>query len=129
MEGRHRERLGASVKQGELLFRVARLDGVYAEIDVDERDIQDVRLKAGGELSFTSRPSEGFPLTVTRIDPGGTVKKGANLFVVRGDLVGVRDWWRPGMTGIAKIRAENRSLGWILTHRLVDFLRLRLWWW
>ena len=129
MEGRHRERLGASVKQGELLFRVARLDGVYAEIDVDERDIQDVRLKAGGELSFTSRPSEGFPLTVTRIDPGGTVKKGANLFVVRGDLVGVRDWWRPGMTGIAKIQAERRSLGWILTHRLVDFLRLRLWWW
>ncbi|HZZ18391.1 MAG TPA: efflux RND transporter periplasmic adaptor subunit [Opitutaceae bacterium] len=129
MEGRHREELGASVKQGELLFRVARLDGVYAEIDVDERDIQDVQPQARGQVSFTSRPGEAFPLLVTRIDPGGTVKKGSNVFIVRGDLDKAKDWWRPGMTGVAKINAGWRSLGWIAFHRLVDFLRLKFWWW
>jgi multidrug efflux pump subunit AcrA (membrane-fusion protein) len=129
MEGRHRERLGAAVKQGELLFRVARLDMVYAEIDVDERDIQAIQLAAGGELSFTSRPGEEFAVKVARIEPGGVVKKGANLFVVRGELAATRDWWRPGMTGLAKVDAGARSLGWIATHRLVDFLRLKLWWW
>jgi multidrug efflux pump subunit AcrA (membrane-fusion protein) len=129
MEGRHRERLGAAVKQGDLLFRVARLDTVYAEIDVDERDIQEIGAAAAGELSFTSRPGEEFAFKVARIEPGGMVKKGANLFVVRGDITGTRDWWRPGMTGVAKVDAGWRSLGWIATHRLVDFLRLKLWWW
>lgn len=129
MEGRHRERLGAAVKQGDLLFRVARLDSVYAEIDVDERDIQDIRPAAAGEVSFTSRPSEAFSFKVARIEPGGVVKQGANLFVVRGEITGARDWWRPGMTGIAKVDAGWRSLGWMATHRLVDFLRLKLWWW
>ena len=129
MEGRHRERLGAAVKQGDLLFRVARLDTVYAEIDVDERDIQEITPAAAGALSFTSRPGEEFDFKVARIEPGGVVKKGANLFVVRGEIAGARDWWRPGMTGVAKVDAGWRSLGWIATHRLVDFLRLKLWWW
>jgi hypothetical protein len=33
------------------------------------------------------------------------------------------------MTGVAKIEAGRRSYLWIATHRLVDFLRLKLWWW
>jgi hypothetical protein len=32
------------------------------------------------------------------------------------------------MSGIAKINAGRRNLAWIGTHRLVDFLRLKLWW-
>jgi hypothetical protein len=38
------------------------------------------------------------------------------------------EWWRPGMTGICKINAGDRSLLWILTHRTVEFLRMALWW-
>jgi multidrug resistance efflux pump len=130
MEGRHRERLGAAVKQGELLFRVARTDRVYAEIDVDERDVQELREGARGEIAFTSRPDESFPLRVVRIEPAGTTKNAANVFVVRAELPGAaRAWWRPGMTGVAKIEAGRRSYLWIATHRLVDFLRLKLWWW
>jgi hypothetical protein len=32
------------------------------------------------------------------------------------------------MTGLCKLSVEKRSLLWILTHRTVDFLRLKLWW-
>jgi hypothetical protein len=35
--------------------------------------------------------------------------------------------WRPGMAGEARIDVENRRLAWIWTHRLIDFLRLKLW--
>ncbi len=130
VEGRHRERLGAAVRQGELLFRVARMDQVYAELDVDERDIHQVVLNAKGELAFTSRPAENFPLRVVRIEPAGTPKKNANIFVVRAEVPDeARIWWRPGMTGVAKVSAGWRSFWWIATHRLVDFLRLKLWWW
>jgi len=36
-------------------------------------------------------------------------------------------WWRPGMTGLCKLSTEKRTLFWILTHRTVDFLRMKLW--
>ena len=37
-------------------------------------------------------------------------------------------WWRPGMTGLARIDVGQRSIAWILTHRMLDNLRLLLWW-
>ena len=40
----------------------------------------------------------------------------------------IEDWWRPGMAGVAKINTGQRSLLWIFTHRLEDFLRMKLWW-
>ena len=130
VEGRHRERIGAAVRQGELLFRVARTDEVFAELDVDEKDIHEIAAHAGGELAFTSRPAENFPIRVARIEPAGTPKKGANIFVVRAEIPGAaRTWWRPGMTGVAKVSAGWHSFWWIATHRLVEFLRLKLWWW
>jgi hypothetical protein len=37
-------------------------------------------------------------------------------------------WWRPGMTGLAQIEVGDRRILWIWTHRLMDTLRLKLWW-
>jgi hypothetical protein len=34
---------------------------------------------------------------------------------------------RAGMAGEARIQAGKRTIGWIWTHRLVDWLRLKLW--
>jgi hypothetical protein len=39
----------------------------------------------------------------------------------------VADWLRPGMEGIAKIEAGRRSIRWVLTHRVVDTVRLWTW--
>jgi hypothetical protein len=30
------------------------------------------------------------------------------------------------MTGVAKVDAGNRQIFWILTHKIVDFLRLKI---
>jgi hypothetical protein len=35
---------------------------------------------------------------------------------------------RPGMQGTAKIDAGRARVIWIGTHKLIDFLRLKLWW-
>ena len=52
-----------------------------------------------------------------------------SVFLVRCELPeGHASWWRPGMTGVAKLNAGEHSLLWIFTHRTVDFLRLNLWW-
>jgi hypothetical protein len=57
------------------------------------------------------------------------VKDKKNVFLLRCAVVGKPEpWWRPGMTGVAKINVDRRTLLWILTHRTVDFLRLYFWW-
>jgi hypothetical protein len=70
-----------------------------------------------------------FPVKITAIEPAAMTKPEGNFFIVRCSLASApQAWWRPGMSGISKFPVGSRALGWILTHRTVDFLRLKLWW-
>ena len=69
----------------------------------------------------------GFPFKVTRIVPLAEPKDGHNVFEVRAELDNHAAWMRPGMEGKAKIDAGRARLIWILTHKAMDFLRLKLW--
>ncbi|MBN1675217.1 MAG: efflux RND transporter periplasmic adaptor subunit [Kiritimatiellae bacterium] len=129
VEGDLKERLGAPVQQGEVLFKLARLDRMYAELEVDESDIHDVRLGLAGEVAFSSRPQDSFPIQTFRLEPAAVVREEGNVFIVHARLLGAPQvWWRPGMTGVAKLNIGKRTPLWIVTHRTIDFLRLKLWW-
>ena len=128
IEGDLKKRLGAPVMQGDVLFRIARLDSLYVEGKVDERDIHEVRLDAPVEIAFTSQPKEKFPARVVLIEPVATTSDTENVFIIRAQLeVDPADWWRPGMGGICKIEAGHRTFFWIIFHRTIDFLRLFFW--
>jgi multidrug resistance efflux pump len=128
VEGELKKRLGAPVKQGDILFRIARLDKLYVECKVDERDIHEVSMDAAVEIAFTSQPKEKFPAKVVLIEPVATTDQTDNVFIVRCELAEVpEDWWRPGMGGISKIEAGHRTFFWIIFHRTIDFLRLFFW--
>lgn len=128
-EGDLRERIGAPVKQGESLFKVARADNLYVEAEVNERDIHEIHDKSSGEIAFVSQPKLKFPVEIRRIEPAAFAKSNENVFLVRCTFAGkAESWWRPGMSGLCKIEVGKRSLFWILTHRSIDFLRLWLWW-
>ena len=130
VEGDLKELLGASVKKGDVLFKVSRIEKMYAELEVSERDIHELAAGASGEIAFVSQPHLKFPVEVERIDPVAIAKKEeGNVFPVRSRLSeGKADWWRPGMSGVAKVNAGKRNVLWILTHQTVDFFRMRLWW-
>lgn len=129
VEGDLRERIAAPVKVGEALYKVARLDGLFIEAEVDERDVREILRSSEGEFAFVSQPKRTFAATVAGIEAAAMAKKEANVFLVRlKPDTAAEPWWRPGMTGITKIRVENRTLWWIFTHRTADFLRLKLWW-
>jgi multidrug resistance efflux pump len=129
VEGELDKMLGAPVKQGDVLYKVAALDQLYIEMAVDERDIHQITNYQAGEFTFLSRPDLHFALQVEHLNPVAEVKEEVNAFVVRGQLIApVENWWRPGMSGIAKIDVGERTPGWILLHRTIDFLRMWLWW-
>lgn len=129
VEGDLRERIAAPVKQGDALFKVARIDTLYAEAEVNERDVKEILGRSRGEISFVSQPKNKFAVAVQVVEPAAITRPEGNVFLVRLKPEGSAEtWWRPGMTGLCKISVENRTLIWIFTHRTVDFLRMKLWW-
>ena len=129
VEGDLRERIGAPVKQGDALFKISKIEGMYVEAEVDQRDVHEIKPDAVGEIAFVTQPKLKYRVQVERIYPAAFPKEGENIFIVRCKLLDPpADWWRPGMSGLVKLEAGERTLLWILTHRTVDFLRMWLWW-
>jgi RND family efflux transporter MFP subunit len=130
VDGDLRERIGAPVKPGDVLMKVSRLAGLYVEMRVPERDVDLIADSKFAEVAFTTRPEDTFQVRIERIEPAAQVEREGNVFVVRGELVdgGDAEWLRPGMSGIAKVESESRTLAWIATHRVADFVRLKFWW-
>ena len=129
VEGDQMERVGSPVSQGDILFRLGRIDEIYAELEVPESEVHYVTAAMDGEVSLASQPGETFRIEVVRTEPSAVAREEGNVFLVRCELPeGHASWWRPGMTGVGKLNAGDRSLLWIFTHRTIDFLRLHLWW-
>ena len=130
VEGERKELQGAPVRKGDKLYRLARVEGLYATLMVPERDAALVAAGATGELVLVSRPDHKIPLKVLAVIPVAQTRgQEGNYFMLRAELLQApQAWWRPGMSGAARIDAGERQVAWILTHRLIDSLRLMLWW-
>jgi hypothetical protein len=129
VEGDLRDRLKAPVKQGDALLKIARLDTLYVEAEINERDVHEILGRTHGEIAFVTQPKLKYPVRISAIEPAALPKKDANVFLVRCAFEGgPQSWWRPGMSGVCKLSVEKRTLFWIFSHRTVDFLRMKLWW-
>jgi hypothetical protein len=136
------DKVNAPVKQGDALLEIGPIRDLKVELAVNERDVQHLRdgrdgktnqplpdnQRQKGMLATTSSPSDKYGFKIDRIVPMGEPKEGANTFKVYAQLDGAPDAdWRPGMMGEARVDIKKEPLIWIWTHRLVDFVRLKLW--
>ncbi|MFA6623717.1 MAG: efflux RND transporter periplasmic adaptor subunit [Fibrobacteraceae bacterium] len=129
IEGDLQKKSGAPVSLGSELFQIALIRDIYVNVDVNEMELENVHVGSEGVVAVKSRPDHEFRFRVTRINPSAKAKAEENVFEIRGEFVrAVPDWFRPGMTGVAKIESGRHTLWWILTHKLIDTLRLKLWW-
>ncbi|HMB95051.1 MAG TPA: HlyD family efflux transporter periplasmic adaptor subunit [Tepidisphaeraceae bacterium] len=127
LTGDLRDKRGAVFKQGEPVMEMAQRKSMWAEINVSERDIQDIKVGTKGKLATTAMPNESKSITIERIVPQGVAKEQSNTFTVFAKLDDPSDQWRPGMQGEVRIDVGPRRLIWIWTHRFIDFVRLKLW--
>lgn len=135
VSGNLRDRVGASVKLGEELFRIAPLERMSAVVKLDESDLLlDASGKpfigpgTRGEIATRSNPGVGFGLTVQRVVPLAQAEEGKNRFEVWTTLDQPAPWMRPGMEGVVRLDSGRRSLLWIGTRRVTDTLRTWFWW-
>lgn len=129
MEGDLTQSLGAPVQRGKVLMVLAPGDSRRVTIEIDERDIGDVRVGQPGRLSLSALPWDALPVRVTRIAPIAHAVDGANVFDVETEVTGDAARIRPGLEGIAKIEVGRRTLAWAWLHRAVDWLRMSTWAW
>ncbi len=140
MQGELKDRIGAPVRQGDVLLEVGEQGQLRAELAVAERDIQ--YLHEGGHqigrLATGTEPTQRVPFRIERIVPLGEARDADNVFKVYATIDhDSPDWtaemdkwvsqWRPGMMGEAKVHIAEKPLLWIGTHRLVNWVRLKLW--
>ena len=121
--------VGAPVKQGDLLFEVTPLDGYRVMLRVDEREIADVQPGQRGQLAVAGLPGDYLAFVVERVTPVASVFEGHNYFAVEARLEKTPRILRPGMQGIAKVEIGPRQLWWIWTHRITDWIRVKMWIW
>jgi multidrug resistance efflux pump len=118
--------LGAPVQRGTVLLVVAPLDRYRLIIEVDERDIADVRAGAAGRLALAALPGKTFPFRTERIAPLAATRDGRHFFEVEGKIEST-DILRPGMQGVVRIVADDRPLAVQAFQQLFGWLRLQLW--
>lgn len=122
------QQLGAPVNKGDVLFEVAPLDALLAELLVDDHKISDVPgVGATGWLAAAAQPDEKLPFVVEVIHPIAEVVDGRNIFRVRVKLNASRPWVRPGIEGVSKIDAWQAPIGWVWTRDAVNWVRMKLW--
>ena len=142
LDGDWHGKVGSVVEVGQSMFTIAPLesiDDLIAVLHVDEQDIDQLRLAMqtevdplAGELATRSEPDRRYRVQIDRWVPYARPLEGVNGFEVRcrfiaPDPYGSIHSLRPGMEGIVKLNAGRKRIGWILTHRIVDTVRLWFW--
>ena len=129
MKGDLSRSLGAPVERGAEMMMLAPDKSFRTVIEVDERDVERLRVGQHGVLSLSALPWDSSSITITRITPIAHTVEGNNVFDVEADISGGVDRIRPGLAGVAKIVVAHKPLIWIWSHRLIAWLHQVAWSW
>lgn len=128
VEGELKKNLGAPLRKGDLLLKLAQTDDTYLELEIDQVDVHEVQVGSRGEIALVGRPDQRFDIVLERIDPASTLREGRSVYLARAQVLSaIPAWWRPGMGGSARLDAGERPLIWVMTYRTVRFLREFFW--
>lgn len=130
IEGERKNLLGLPIRQGDTLMKIAKIEDIYLTLAVDERDIHHISIGDKGEYALVSQPLSPLPFVIEQIIPvaydGGP--KGAQFKIKAKFINNSQSWWRPGMTGVAKIDKGFAAPYWVLGRKSYHQLRLMFWW-
>lgn len=117
------QQIGAPMKQGQVLFKLAPLDDYRVILKVDERDILQVREQQDGDLVLAGASELALRFKVQNI-AAAEAGEGQNRFRVEARVLGTPPPLRPGMEGVGKIETDRAPLLAVWTRRAVQWARL-----
>ncbi|MGO1069151.1 HlyD family efflux transporter periplasmic adaptor subunit [Lysobacter sp. CA199] len=123
------QQIGTPLEAGKQLFEIAPLNSYRIVLQIDEREIGQIRAGQRGRLVMNGLADTPMPISVVRIMPVATAQDGKNYYRVEARLQRGSALLLPGMEGIGKIEVGDRKLGWVLFHSSWNWLRLSFWQW
>ncbi|MFY7904552.1 MAG: efflux RND transporter periplasmic adaptor subunit, partial [Burkholderiaceae bacterium] len=124
------QQLAAPLRRGELLFKLTPTRELRVMLQVDERDSERVRPGMQGAVTFAALPDKRYDLVLERVSPVARSDPGHLGFEAEARLLAAApELMRPGMQGLAQLNAGQQPLYWLLSHRVLDWLRLQWWRW
>jgi hypothetical protein len=117
-----------AVEAGDVLFEIAPVRELRAELMIPEDQMVGVERGAEGKLALAAAPDERIAFEVERVEPvPRDVQEQENLYVVHARLSRVDPHMRPGMKGLGKVHLGRKPYGWLWTRRIVNWVRMKLW--
>ena len=92
---------------------------------IPEHLILDARKSKRFAFASTANPGDRIELDIPRFAPSGTVLDGMNVFLAESVTASPSSELAPGMEGHSHLDVGSRAPSWVLSHRLVNWLRLR----
>jgi multidrug resistance efflux pump len=121
------QRIGALVRQGDVLFELSPSNDFRLAMYVDEFRINDIRQAQTGQLVLAALPDKKFPFTVTRINPMAEALEGSTVYRIEAAFDNSEALLRVGLEGVAQVYVDERLLISIWTRSMIDWMKLQLW--
>lgn len=127
VSGDQSQRIGASVRQGDVLFELAPNDRYRLALYVNEYRINDIRKGQVGQLVLAAMSDQYFDFKIKQITPIAEQREGSAVYRVEAEILSPVDNLRPGLEGVAKVYVDERLLISIWTRSLRDWLTMQWW--
>jgi len=119
----------ASVETGQVLFEIGPTKPVRVEIAIPDDEIAQVQVGFPVKVWIDGQEDDPIVAEIHKIHPRSETRDADNVFIAEIEFPNDDERLRPGMKGSARIDCEERSLGWSLFHKPVNWVRSRLTWW
>jgi hypothetical protein len=123
-----RQDIGRPVQMGEQLVEIAPLDTLLLEVQVDQGDVGYVKAGQGGSFTTKAAPDARIPMTITSVRPTPEVRGGGSYFIAEAMVNNAEGMLSPGMEGAAKVHVGSANVAWVVSRKMVNWVRLHLWW-
>lgn len=127
VSGDQSQRIGASVRQGDVLFELAPNDRYRLALFVNEFRINDIRKGQLGQLVLAAMSDQYVDFKIKQITPISEQKDGAAVYRVEADILSAVGDLRPGLEGVAKVYIDDRLLISIWTRSLRNWMTMQWW--
>ena len=128
INGDLRQDIGRSVQMGQELLQVAPLGVLLLEMQIDQGDVGFVKAGQSGSFTTKAAPDTTIQFKVTAVRPMPEVRTGGSYFIAEAMVENAEGVLSPGMEGAAKIKVGRGKVIWVVSRKIVNWLRLHLWW-
>jgi hypothetical protein len=125
LEGDLAKRIGGRLGIGEKLFTITSAQELRVEMKIPERWYEAGTNCEQLEFTPSAHPSERVSLANLRIAPVSEIHDKQNVFIGRSTGFEAPSYLQPGMTGVTNLDLGYRPVWWVMSHRVVDWLRMR----